>query len=315
MENRIKILLIILVVICILLVIMYFLVGNYFYNISLNPKTDKEFVVGKSEQTEEQKMWWEEKTKWLEENSTDAYITSTNNGNLKLHAYEIKSNEESDVWTIVIHGYMSKGIAMTEYSQKFNERGYNVLMVDLRGHGLSEGDYIGMGWHDRLDIIDWIDYIISKNQNSKIMLFGISMGAATTMMTTGENLPSNVKLAISDCGYTSVWDEFSYKLNQLFNLPEFPVLYAANTICKIRANYSFKDASAVEQLKKSKTPTLFIHGNADDFVPFEMLDEVYNVANCEKERLVIDGAGHALASTVDEDTYWKTIDNFISRFI
>lgn len=319
-DNAMKKKVIIILSICLLIVSIllatgYVLIGNYFYGISLDPNTDKTFVIGSNEQTDEEKKEREEQLKWLDDNSEDVYINSTNNGILRLHGYEIKSAEESDIWTIVIHGYMSRGDAMTGYSQKFNERGYNVLMIDLRGHGLSEGDYIGMGWHDRLDVIDWINYILEKNPDSKIMLFGVSMGAATTMMTTGENLPDNVKLAIEDCGYTSAWDEFKYQLKQLFNLPEFPVLYAASNSCKRKANYTFKEASAVEQLKKSKTPTLFIHGSADDFVPFEMLDIVYNSANCEKEKLVVENAGHVMSSVVDSELYWNTIDSFINQYL
>ena len=132
------------------------------------------------------------------------YITSTNNGNLKLHAYEINANPQYNVWVIVIHGYTGQGSGMTGFAQRFTARGYNVLMVDLRGHGKSEGNYVGMGIHDRLDIVDWINYLIEKDSERKIMLFGISMGAATTMMVTGENLPTNVKLAIEDCGYRIV---------------------------------------------------------------------------------------------------------------
>ena len=301
-------------IICLIIVIAYFSVGNYFYNISLNPKTDKTFVIGEYKETEEYKTWKQEQLKWLSNNSRDVYITSNNNGNLKLHAYEI-NNTNSNVWTIIIHGYMSQGDEMIEYTKQFNKKGYNVLLLDLRGHGTSEGDYVGMGWHDRLDIIDWINYIVNKNSENKIILYGISMGAATTMMTTGENLPSNVKLAISDCGYTSTWDEFGYKLKELFNLPTFPVLNAASTVCNIRAGYNFKQASSVEQVKKSNTPTLFIHGSEDTFVPFEMLEVVYNAASCEKEKLVVEGAGHGMSSTVNPDLYWNTIDNFIAKYI
>ncbi|MBR3249604.1 MAG: alpha/beta fold hydrolase [Clostridia bacterium] len=309
------VILIIIIILCIILATIYWWIGNYFYKISLNPKTDKEFAIGELAQTAEEIKRQENEKKWLTDNSKDVYITSTNNGILKLHAYEINDNEDSNVWVIVIHGYMSSGSGMATFAHEFNKKGYNILVTDLRGHGNSQGDYIGMGWHDRLDIIDWINYIIKKNQESQIIIYGISMGAATTMMTTGEKLPSNVKLAIADCGYTSAWDEFSYQLKRKFKLPEFPVLYAANGSCKRHAKYSFKEASSVEQVKKSNTPTLFIHGDSDDFVPFNMLDTIYNSASCKKEKLVIKNADHGEAASVNPELYWSTIDKFINKYM
>lgn len=309
--NKIKILIIILIIIFVVLATLYFIAGNYFYNIALNPNTSKTFVLGEVGESPEQKQTRLDNENWLNEKSSDVYINSSNNGNLKLHGYEIIN--DSNLWAIVIHGYAGQGADMIYYAQQYYNRGYNVLIVDLRGHGESEGNYIGMGWHDRLDIIDWSNYIISKNSNSQIILHGVSMGAATVMMATGEELPNNIKVAIEDCGYTSIWDEFEMQLKILYNLPAFPVLNASSTVCKIKAGYNLKEGSSVEQVKKSKTPTLFIHGDKDSFVPFQMLDEIYEAANFEKEKLVIEGAAHAEAVSVNPKLYWETIDEFIQK--
>lgn len=307
-----KLLVICLIIIVILLIVGYFIVGNYFYNIALNRNTPKSLILG--EETEEQKFNREKNLLWMQDNSEEIYITSSNQS-LKLHAYEIQNQVESDIWTIIIHGYSGQGSDMIYIAKEFLDRGYNTLIVDLRGHGKSEGNYIGMGWPDRLDIIDWSNYIISKNKASKIILYGVSMGAATVMMATGEELPENIKVAIEDCGYTSVWEEFKIQLNNIFNLPTFPVLNAATTVCKFRAKHDINSASCVEQVKKSKTPTLFIHGDQDRFVPFEMLDKVYNAANCKKEKLVIEGATHAQASSTNSKLYWNTIYSFIEKYL
>ena len=313
--SKMKILIIVLIVILLVLTILYFVVGNYFYEIALNPNSSKTFVLGEVEENEQQKESRIQTENWLDEISNDVYITTSNNGKLKLHANEIINQKNTDIWSIVIHGYCSQGKDMTYYAKQYYNKGYNVLILDLRGHGKSEGDYIGMGWHDRLDIIDWTNYLINKNPNSKIILHGISMGAATVMMATGENLPNNIKIAIEDCGYSSIWEEFKMQLKVLFNLPEFPVLNAASAVCKIRAGYMLEEGSAVEQVRKSKTPTLFIHGDLDRFVPFEMLDEVYQAASCEKEKLVIKGAAHAEASGGNPKLYWQTVDEFIEKYI
>lgn len=307
------------IVVCILLLvflIMLGIIGNYLYNYAIAANTSKAEVFQKNSETE--KVGKDNLTEeeiyetWLTENSNDTYIKSEDG--LNLHGYELK-HLDSDIWTIIVHGYDGQGIDMGDYAQSFYNKGYNVLVVDLRGAGLSDGEYIGMGWHDRLDIVSWIDYLVEKDEKCQIILFGVSMGASTVMMATGEKLPQNVKLAIEDCGYSSVWSEFEYQLKKIFNLDSFPFLNVASITTKIRAGYFLEDASSLKQLQKSNTPTLFIHGDKDEFVPTYMVNENYEIATCEKELLVVEGAEHARSSKVAPDLYWNTIDEFIRKYI
>lgn len=280
-------------------------VGSYFYNLALDPTTDKSIIFANSS-SPVQKSWLEDNTE-----VQDTYINSEDN--LKLHGYEALQKENTNKWVISVHGYTNEGLAMGEYAKEFFQRGYNVLVPDLRGHGKSKGDYIGMGWDDRKDILSWINKIIKENPQSQIILHGVSMGAATVMMTTGENLPSNVKLAIEDCGYTSVWDIFSYQLDKLFSLPAFPILDMSNFVTKSKAGYSLKDASAIKQIENAKIPMLFIHGDKDDFVPFTMLNELYEKYPAPKKMLIIEGAEHADAFKVSPEMYWNNIDKFLTE--
>ncbi|WP_195989725.1 alpha/beta hydrolase [Clostridium sp. D53t1_180928_C8] len=311
-----KILKITLSTLILLIIVALALIGNYFYNLALNPNTSKDIVFGTPEEQEatsgqvldEDKAWLLNKSNYIDE-----YITSSDN--LKLHSYKIKNEVSSNKWVITVHGYTSEGLNMSTYAKKYYDMGYNILIPDLRAHGLSDGDYIGMGWDDRLDIISWINIILNENPDAEIILHGVSMGAATVTMTSGEALPSNIKAIIADCGYTSVWDQFSYQLDDLFSLPEFPIMHVSSLVAKIRAGYSLGEASSIEQVKKSKTPILYIHGDQDDFVPYFMMEELYNSTNSEKEMLTIKGAGHAKSSEVDPETYWTTITNFTNKYI
>ena len=291
-------------------------VGNYFYNLALNPDTPKDIVFGTPEEAEATSgQVLDSDIQWLltESNYTDETLTSFDN--LNLHAYKVLNQNDSNKWVITVHGYTSEGINMSSYAKNYYDIGYNVLIPDLRSHGLSEGDYIGMGWDDRLDIIDWINTILEYNPNAEIVLHGVSMGAATVSMVSGEDLPSNVKAIVADCGYTSVWDEFAYQLDDLFSLPEFPILNVSSLVAKVRAGYFLGEASTLKQVAKSKTPILFIHGDEDDFVPYYMMDELYDATSSEKEKLTIKNAGHAKASEIDPETYWTTVSNFTSKYI
>lgn len=292
------------------------LIGNYFYNLALNPKTSKDSIFGSKEEAKSTSGEVVNETLvWLlnKSNYSNVYIKSFDN--LTMHGYKILNENSSNKWVITVHGYTSKGLYMSNYAKRFYDMGYNILIPDLRGHGESEGNYIGMGWYDRLDILKWIDLILNENENSKIILHGVSMGAATVSMTSGEELPSNIKAIISDCGYTSVWEQFSHQLKSMYSLPNFPIMNASSAIARFKAGYGLKEASALKQVAKSKTPILFIHGDEDDFVPYKMMDELYNAANCEKEKLTIQGAGHAKSSKVNPYLYWSTIENFINKYI
>ena len=289
-------------------------VGNYFYDLAINPNSSKDAIFGDGDD-EMEKLKVQEDEDWLikASNYTDKYITSYDD--LKLHAYEIINENPTDKWAIVVHGYTSEGKLVSAKAKHLYDMGYNVLVPDLRGHGTSEGDYIGMGWHDRLDVVNLIDTTIKENPNAKIVLHGTSMGAATVLMVSGEELPSNVKAIIADCGYTSAWDEFTYQLDALFGLKPFPVMQLSNIVTKIKSGYSLKDASALEQVKNSKTPILFIHGDEDDFVPYSMMEELYDATSSEKEMITIEGAGHDDSYLVNPTLYWNTITEFLNKYI
>ena len=302
---------IVLIFLIILFIATGLITGNFLFDLALNPKSSKS-IIFKDEFNEEKELNKLENEKWLAENAKDIYLQ---NKKVNLHSYEIKNIKESKIWVIAVHGYTDSANFMVPVAKQFLKYGYNVLMPNLRAHGKSEGKYIGMGWLDKDDIILWIDYLIATYGNIKIILYGISIGAATVMMASGEDLPSNVRMIIEDCGYTSVWDEFAYELKYLFKMPKFPALYNANIITKIKAGYSLKKASCVKQIKKSKLPILFIHGDKDKFVPFCMLDKLYEAAGEKKEKLVIQGAGHAEASLISPEKYWHTVRKFIKRYI
>lgn len=257
---------------------------------------------------------------WFADVSTDEYITSDDG--LKLHAYYIPNKNEyknaNGNFIILCHGYTSKAADMARYADKFYRMGYGILAPDARAHGESEGNIRGMGWLERRDIVKWADYLVNKAGSSiKIAFFGVSMGGATVMMTSGEDdLPKNVTVVVEDCGYSSVWDEFSINMNNMFHLPTFPLLNIASAVCSVRAGYGLKEASAAAQLKKSTLPILFIHGSADNFVPFEMIDICFEAsASPVKEKLVIEGANHAASSTKDPDTYWAKVEEFVNTNI
>ncbi|MGG7142682.1 alpha/beta hydrolase [Clostridium nigeriense] len=324
MNKKRKIIVLILVVIILSVIGGLAYVGNYFFNYalvrqqgiatlsSIDPnapetiETDME-IINKEKFKIDVKNWLKEV------NSEEATIVSEDG--LKLWGKLYFQDEESDKWVIIAHGYTSSHEDVQPIALNFYNQGYNVLTPDMRAHGNSEGKYIGMGWLDRKDMLLWIDYVLSLDSNSQIVLYGESMGGATVMMTSGEEIPNNVKAIVEDCGYTSVQEMFEAQLYERFKLKSFPILNVAELVTNIRAKYNFHEASSLEQVKKSKTPILFTHGGNDTYVPTEMVYRLYEAANCEKDILVIDGAGHGSAPDVDPKTYYDKVFNFLDKYI
>ncbi len=244
------------------------------------------------------------------------HIVIKNGKEQSIHALVVKQKEPTDKWLICVHGYTSSPKGMGSYALHYYDKGYNIILPALRGHDVSEHQHISMGWLDRLDIIDWIQYLMNTyGRDIQIVLHGVSMGSATVMMTTGENLPFNVKCCIADCGFSSVWDEFKNELKATYHLSAFPTLYAASAVSKVIGGYDFWEASSIKQLKKSKTPTLFIHGEKDEFVPYRMMDLNYNAASCPKEKLSIPDAEHADSHLVHPEIYWPEVFKFIDKYV
>ena len=296
-------------IVFLIVILILFYISFRLYNFALNPKSSKEGIFNSKDNNEPrfQDTWiYDYKDK------EDVFINSFDN--LKLHGYILKT-ENSDKWAITVHGYTNKAESMSAMAYKYHSLGYNILMPDLRGHGKSEGSYVGMGWHDRLDILKWIDLIIKENKDAKILLHGISMGAGTVMMVSGEELPENVKVIIEDCGYTSAKEQLAYNLKTMFKLPSFPILNFCSLITKIKDNYFISEASAIKQLQKAKVPILFIHGDKDKFVPFYMLDKLYNACSSKKDKLIIKDVGHAKSESLKSDLYWNKVEDFIKPYM
>ena len=173
-----------------------------------------------------------------------------------------------------------------------------------------------MGWKDRLDVLRWTEIADSLfGGHTRQVVHGISMGAATTMMLSGEELPSCVKCFVEDCGYTSVREQFAKELRGQFGLPAFPLLDVASWLCGLKYGWTFGKASALKQVARCDRPMFFIHGDADDYVPTAMVYPLYEAKPGEKELWVVPGAAHALSYRDNRAEYTRRVGEFVGRYI
>ncbi|NLZ72808.1 MAG: alpha/beta hydrolase [Bacteroidales bacterium] len=257
---------------------------------------------------------------WLDSLETNKALKDTfifNENGVKLHAYYALANRPTANTALIVHGYRGNAISMFHIGYMYNkEFNYNIIVPDLQYHGESEGKCIQMGWNDRLDVLEWMDiaHMLVKNE-ADFVLHGISMGAATIMMLSGEDMQSNVKCFVEDCGYTSVWDEFASEGKVRFNLPSFPILYTTSGLCNLLYGWNFKEASSLNAVRKCTLPMLFIHGDKDTFVPTEMVYKLYEAKPEPKELWIVPGAAHAVSYKNNPKEYTSRVGHFIKKYM
>lgn len=249
-------------------------------------------------------------------NPEDLYINSFDN--LKLHALFINNNTNKTI--ICVHGYKAKdGLYDFGMSAKFlNTLNYNLLFVDNRAHGLSQGKYIGFGVLDSIDVNSWVDYLVTNMNQETIILYGMSMGAATVLNTDSSPSDSSpcsspVKAIIADCGFASGYDEVAYQIKKMYHLPSFPLVPISNILLKLLAKYSLKDKEAYKSIKNYKNNLLIIHGSRDHFVPTSDAYKIFDNATCKKKLLIIKDASHAKSYLKDTELYEQTIREFLDE--
>ena len=231
-----------------------------------------------------------------------------------LRLYGALLENYSDKIVICVHGFTGSGKKdFASLAQAYYKNGYNVLLVDNRAHGQSEGKYVGFGVLDRFDLRNWVKYVINRfGSNVQMLLHGSARGAATVLMAS-RIMPKNVRGIIADCGFTSVYEIFEYVLKRDYHLPKFPIIYLTNIMSKIRAGYGYKDVNTTAEIARSDIPILFIHGENDEFVPLWMTMKNYSHCKAYKELFIVRESEHAESHYIDKKGYERRILRFIEK--
>lgn len=216
---------------------------------------------------------------------------------------------------IFFHGYKGNiyrdGNGIFSYSKK-NE--INLLLVNQRSQGRSEGKTITFGIMERIDCKSWVEYAINRfGKETKIDLFGLSMGAATVMMAADVGLPENVKGILADCGFSSP-KEILCEVMESLKLPAKVMYPLARLGARWFGHFDLEGASAVESLKSCNIPVLLVHNVGDDFVPYRMSEKCYEAcASPEKKLVTVQGVGHGLSWCLEPEKYQSAMVEFFEK--
>lgn len=246
---------------------------------------------------------------------TCEFVTTFSHDGLKLSGryYHVKDGAPLDIG---FHGYRSS--CLTDFSggsELSFQLEHNVLLVDERAHGKSEGRSITFGIQERQDVLSWVDYAVERfGEDTKILLYGVSMGAATVLMASDLDLPENVKGIIADCPYSSP-EKIIRKVAVQMGISDRLAWPFVKIGAKIYGGFDISETDAARAVKNAKVPILILHGEADGFVPCEMSEEVY-LSNTEKvQRYTFPGADHGISYLVDTPRYRQIVTEFIQKVL
>lgn len=300
--------------ICIVLAIAYYCFRRVFYSPARTPLKEDEYEIPPGEIYE---PYREEMVAWMKETREMPHekvsVSSFDGLTLRGRYYEYQKGAPVEM---LFHGYQGNSERdLCGGVQRCFSLGRNALLIDQRGSGESDGHVISFGINERKDCLKWIEFAIEKfGKDVKIMLGGVSMGAATVLMTAGETLPENVVCALGDCGYSSA-KEIIQKIVKEMHLPPKLVYPFIKLGSRLFGHFDLDETSPVKAMETCKIPVLLLHGDEDAFVPFEMSQKIYDACTAPKRLITIKGAGHGLAYPKDKAGYIAALKEFEKEYL
>lgn len=312
----VKILCIMLAVIAVLAIALSVLKYYFLMNLAINARaknpgrqSEKEEEIPVREQEIRRQI--QEDGEWLASLPREDLEITAGDG-VKLAAHYIPAQGEPQRLMVLFHGWHGSWTGdFGSMSRWLREIGCDLLLAEQRGQGTSGGKYMGFGVLERRDAADWLRYLERERHNTMpVYLGGVSMGAATVLMTAGEPMPDFVKGILADCGFTSPY-EMIYEVGRKFlHLREHPAMDFVNLLVRLLAHYSLKEYSTLDALKQTTLPVFFVHGLADDFVPSSMTRRAYETCGSRKELLLVEGAGHVRSFFFANAEYRQRVEDF-----
>lgn len=303
---------IILIIIAILIIVFFLATGLYIF---------------KSTVTRELHDIEKSYTRYVENNLFDeALYNSASKEDITLKSFDglnltstlIMNENPTNKFIVLVHGVSICYVGSLKYFDIFYRNGFNVLIVNQRRHGKSEGKYSTYGFYEKYDVNMWIEYLKSRFGNDIILgLHGESMGAGTVMETIPLN--DSIKFVIEDCGYSNFHELIGFQIthaykNRLVRKILRPSLIFANFFMKTKAKFSMKKIVPIDIVSSTSLPMMFIHGKEDYFVPWYMAVDLYKAkTKGYKELYLVEGAKHAEALEVNKILYEKKIMTFIEK--
>ena len=270
------------------------------------------YSMGIRRQTLEEARAWQEAhydLSWYDPLEKTDYTVTGGDGYL-LHAQFLKNPEPAIRYVIISHGYTDNRFGALKYAKMYLDLGFNVIVYDLRGHGLNEPTFCTYSARERKDLLAVIQDARERWPEMRLIgLHGESLGAATSVAVLEEKPP--VDFVVADCGFSDIVPVLKGGL-QSMRLPGF-LVDVASLFAKIRFGYSYSEMKPIDSLKENRIPILFIHGAEDSFILPEHSEKMKNATQGYAEVHLIPGADHAMSVLTAPEAYKELVSDFLEK--
>jgi uncharacterized protein len=235
---------------------------------------------------------------------------------LKLKGYWHEPFPHANRAVVLVHGYTVAFPWMLQFVDMYVQLGFNVLLVDQRAHGRSEGTYSTYGYKEKYDVDAWVTWLRQrKGDGCVIGLHGQSLGGGTVLEYAGlVHAQDTIAFIVADCPYSDLTALIHHQIRNLNRMPTFPLLGITNLLVRLYAGFWFHDVSPIRRLPGNALPILFIHGSEDIYVPTWMSIALHKAAKTGLKKLVIvDKAVHANAYGTDKALYEREVTTFLEE--
>jgi alpha-beta hydrolase superfamily lysophospholipase len=252
---------------------------------------------------------------WLSSADVEQVDLPADSGELRLVGDIVYAQRASRQWVVLAHDYRDNRRSMEKFAEMYARHGFNVLNVDLRAHGESEGAMITMGWTDGQDIVDWVGYLVGRfGADIRIVLHGVSMGAAAVVNASSWTRYPQIVAVVADSCPARIRECVLSAMRRIVVAPPGPLFAAANLAFRVRGGFDLSKANPIDTVRRSTLPSLFIHGASDTLVEPSQAAELYSACGAASKKLyVVPGAIHAASAFVDPQAYEDTVFEFLGR--
>ena len=232
---------------------------------------------------------------------------------LQLHGVYLQPFAESQRVAIIVHGYQMAWPWSLQYIDMFLAEGCNLLLVDQRGHGRSQGKYATFGFYEKYDLDRWVNWVRARvGPDAYIVLHGHSMGAGTVLQYAAIN--KHAQLIVADSGYSDMEELLRHFLRTYFyHLPAWPFLPLIDWQLRRQAGFSLSDVKPIDAIRQAEIPILFAHGGRDRAVPVQMALDMYHAKSEPKSLLIAESAGHSSVHKHDPARYAEKVHELLPQ--